>query len=152
MKNLLETWAIHQKMNELLLRDLTDAALDAQAGTKGRTVREQWYHIHNVRLLWFKSAMPTLLEGLVKLEKDNRVSRKELVEELKKSSAAVSKLLESGFNSGRIKGFKPHPEAFLGYLISHESHHRGQIILILKENGHLPDGKVLYGLWEWGVQ
>jgi uncharacterized damage-inducible protein DinB len=60
--------------------------------------------------------------------------------------------LQAGFSSGKIKGFKPHPEAFPGYMISHEAHHRGQIILILKENGHLPGKKTLYGLWEWGTK
>ena len=36
---------------------------------------------------------------------------------------------------GKIKGFKPHAVAFLGYLISHESHHRGQAGWALKASG-----------------
>jgi uncharacterized damage-inducible protein DinB len=53
---------------------------------------------------------------------------------------------------GKIKGFKPHAAAFLGYLISHESHHRGQIALSLKQAGKPLDKKIAYGLWEWGVR
>ena len=53
-------------------------------------------------------------------------------------AGTISELLERGFTTGRVKGFKPHPEAFLGYMIAHEAYHRGQIILILKENGHIP--------------
>ncbi len=53
---------------------------------------------------------------------------------------------------GRIKGFKPHVHAFVGYLISHESHHRGQAAMVLKAAGAPLDKKIAFGLWEWGVR
>jgi uncharacterized damage-inducible protein DinB len=66
-----------------------------------------------------------------------------------KSAKAIGEMFKAGLETGRIKGFKPHPEAFLGYIISYESHHRGQITPALKENGHIPDKKILYRIWEW---
>jgi uncharacterized damage-inducible protein DinB len=57
-----------------------------------------------------------------------------------------------GLAAGRIKGFKPHPVAFLGCFIAHEAHHRGQIALSLKQAGCPLDKKTLFGLWDWGVR
>lgn len=57
--------------------------------------------------------------------------------------------MENALETRRIQA---HPAAFLGYLISHESHHRGQILLTQKQNGELPSKKTLFGLWEWGVR
>lgn len=69
------------------------------------------------------------------------------------SGEAIAGLLRAGLApGGKIKGFKPHPPAFVGYLISHESHHRGQIGWSLKFAGHPLDKKTAFGLWEWGVR
>jgi uncharacterized damage-inducible protein DinB len=152
MKALLETWSINQRMNVLLLKSVSDEFLSDVASAKGRSAGEQFAHIHNVRLMWLKASLPELLADQQKLEKEQALSKKNISNSLTKSATAISALLESGFSSGRIKGFKPHPEAFLGYLIAHEAHHRGQIIITLKENNHMPDKKTLYGLWEWGVR
>jgi uncharacterized damage-inducible protein DinB len=53
---------------------------------------------------------------------------------------------------GKVKNFKPHVSAFVGYLISHESHHRGQIEIALRQAGQPISDKASYGLWEWGVR
>jgi uncharacterized damage-inducible protein DinB len=100
--------------------------------------------------MWLKAAAPELLEGLLKIDKEIKIDKVVLATELNKSAEAMTNLLEKGFAENRIKGFKPHPAAFLGYLIAHEGHHRGQIILALKQSGHAVDQKTQYGLWEWG--
>ena len=148
-KQIIETWEIHNRINIYLLDAINEEHLTDISASKGRNVGEQFAHIHNVRLMWLKAAAPDLLTGQNKIEKGT-ISKTQLSGELNNSSVAIASLLQTGLESGRIKGFKPHPIAFLGYLISHESHHRGQIMLCLKQSGHPVDPKVQFGLWEWG--
>lgn len=149
---LVETWRIHNQLHLELLAAINAAHLDDVSASKGRTVAEQFAHVHNVRLMWLKSAAPELSVRLEKIEKGTAADKNLLRAALLASAEAIAALLEKSLTSGeRIKGFKPHTPAFLGYLISHESHHRGQIVLTLKQSGHPLDKKMAFRLWEWGV-
>lgn len=148
-----ETWEIHNRINLYLLDATGEPGLISLSASKGRTVGEQFAHLHNVRLMWLKAAAPDLLTGLTKIEKEHARDKKLLRGSLESSGKAIASLLiQSLKDGGRVKGFKPHAVAFLGYLISHESHHRGQMILSLKQAGTILDKKILYGIWEWGVR
>ncbi len=151
-EQLIETWNSHNRINLYLLEAIPDGALELTLGGKGRSVWQQFAHLHNVRLMWLKSAGPDLLTGLEKLEGDSG-NKAQLKAALEASGQAIGTLLERSLaDGGKVKGFKPHPVAFLGYLISHESHHRGQIGWTLKHNGQPLDKKTAFGLWEWGVR
>ena len=151
--NLLETWDIQNRINLYLLDSIEAAYLKDVGATKGRSVGEQLAHLHNVRLMWLKAAAPELLKKLTKIEKEDAAKKDLLRRSLVSSGDAIRSLLKTSLDSGgKIKGFKPHAAAFLGYLISHESHHRGQLMLALKHSGHALDKKVQYGIWEWGVR
>ena len=152
-KQLTETWQIHDRINVYLLDAVDPTALDSHSASKGRSVAEQFAHVHNVRRMWLKSAAPDLLKGLAKVENEHANDKKLLRKSLLDSGKAIGTLLSQSLAAGgKVKGFKPHAAAFLGYLIAHESHHRGQIVLTLKQAGKPVDKKVAYGIWEWGVR
>src|SRR5437764_1292435 len=112
-EQLIETWNIHNRINLYLLDAISDEALDA-ALPKNRSVRALFAHIHNVRLMWLKSAAPDLLAALEKLDKDT-IDKAMLRAALEASGEATAELLRKAIAAGgKVKGFKPHVTAFLG--------------------------------------
>lgn len=148
---LVETWSINDRLNAYLLEEVGGDRLSI-ALAKGKSVGAQFAHVHNVRLMWLKASYPESLERVSKLDKGDWTVQ-ELKENLAASGLEVAKLIESAIASGgRVKGFKPHVTAFVGYLIAHEANHRGQVELALRQAGQPLSEKAGYGLWEWGVR
>jgi uncharacterized damage-inducible protein DinB len=149
---LVETWSIHNRINLYLLEAVPAEALGSTLAPKHRSIGQIFAHVHNVRLMWLKAAAPDLLEGIAKLEAA-AAGKAAIAAALEASGRAIEALLRKSVAAGgKIKGFKPHATAFAGYLISHESHHRSQVVWTLKNAGHPLDQKTSYGLWEWGAR
>jgi uncharacterized damage-inducible protein DinB len=148
---IVETWAIHNRVHLYLLDAIEPDTLKLALKEKGRTVAALIAHIHNVRLMWLKPAAPQLLGGLEKADEDATLAQ--LTKHLKQSGEAIESLLRSSLaNAGKVKSFKRGVVPFLGYLISHESHHRGQIGWILKHTGHPLDRAIAFGMWDWNAR
>src|SRR5712691_11335980 len=108
----LETWNIHNRINLYLLEAIEPATLGSYSASKGRSVGEQFAHLHNVRLMWLKATAPGLLKGLEKIEKDGAPDKKLLRKSLIDSGAAIKTLFAKSIaEGGKIKGFKPHATA-----------------------------------------
>ncbi len=150
---LIETWNIHNRIHLYMLDAIKPDALAGVSLSKGRSVGQQFAHIHNVRLDWLKPSAPELIEGMSKIEKETAEDKARLKKCLKESGEAIAALIEKSIAAnGKVKGFKPHVTAFVGYMISHESYHRGEIGIILAQSGNPLDKKTAYGMWEWGVR
>ncbi len=105
--------------------------------------------MHNVRVMWLKASA----KGSEIPEQLNRatVTPAQAVRGLELSCEALSDLIGRALESdGRIKGFRPDVAGFLGYLIAHDAHHRGQIAMLARQVGLPLPQKVIFGMWEWG--
>jgi hypothetical protein len=82
----------------------------------------------------------------------HRVTRTQLLRALERSSRGMLRLLEFGLDrGGKLSGFSP-PDVthFMTYLVAHEGHHRGQIVMVARQLGHRLPPEVTAGLWQWG--
>ncbi len=148
---LLDTWQINNRMNLLLLDNITDAGMLRSLSTRGgRTVYLQLVHVHNVRMQWLEICAKDIYKKFKMLDKEAAFNRKVLRKALEDSAKGIEELLARGWDDGgKVKGYKKGVIPMLGYLISHESHHRGNILLTLKQTGEKIPDSVKWGLWEW---
>ena len=145
-KDLIETWNINHKVTLYLLEHIEANWLSTKLGEKGRTIGEQFVHINNIRSMWVNKVGKKIVLKINKKEANNK---QVLNAALVFSAEHMLFTLEQVFAENTIKGYKPHPSAFLGQMIAHEAHHRGQIMAIITRNNLAVSKSVNFGLWGW---
>ncbi len=148
-------WRTHQAINLMLLDAVSDEGLAASLSTRGgRDVARQFAHVHDVRVHQVDKRARPLAGSLQRFQAKGQATvtptRAQLRRALKASADAVERLLvgvatdEPGYRGMRKGLFSTY-----GYFIAHESHHRGSILLTLKQSGHHPEKAVRDGIWGW---
>ena len=144
------------RINHYLIENLPAESWRAEPPNgKGRDIASIVAHMHNVRVMWLKAAGgkpsperdATIPEQLDRHKVTPAQARKGLAE----SRDAIHEVLKASLaTDGRIKGFRPDTAGFIGYLIAHDAHHRGQITMLARQAGHPISQKTMFGMWEWG--
>jgi uncharacterized damage-inducible protein DinB len=149
-EGLIEAWKIHNGKNLLLLRHLDERALLARPGTKGRTIGEQLVHVHNTRITWTEFVAKTVYDKSLLIGKEISPGTDQLETAFLASADKIEEVIHLSWEKGgKLPSFKSGLIPFISYLISHESHHRGHILLTLKENHTKLPEELKWGLWEW---
>ena len=150
--SLLAAFAINNRINEFLIHAVPEDAWRADPPDgKGRTIAAIVAHMHNVRGMWLKSigggaGVPAKLERAT-------CTKDEAIAALNESWQALEGVLRMSLSTdGRVRGFKPDAGGFLGYLVAHDAHHRGQITMLARQVGHPVSQSTMFGMWEWGTR
>jgi uncharacterized damage-inducible protein DinB len=155
---LLETYAVNDRMNQLVLEHLDPRAWRAKPpGRKGRTIAAIFAHVHNIRCKWLRLSAPHL--KLPDRLDRTRCTQKQVRVALAESAARCSEMLADALADpeGRIKHFlrdgwaRPWPPgaAMFAFMLSHDAHHRGQVCMLAHQLGFSLPIKAASGIWVW---
>jgi uncharacterized damage-inducible protein DinB len=153
---LLETYAVNNHMNQLILKRLDPKAWRAKpAGPKARTIAAIFAHVHNIRRKWLRLSAPHL-KMPAPLDR-TRCTQHQASAALAESALRCSEMLAETLDNsaGRVKQFlrdgwsRPWPggAAMFTYMVVHDAHHRGQVCMLAHQLGFPIKGG--YELWAW---
>jgi uncharacterized damage-inducible protein DinB len=154
---LLETFAVNERINQLVLKHLDPRAWQAKLpGRRVRTIGAIFTHMHNIRLKWLRLSAPHL--KLPARLNRTRCTQKQACSALAESGHRCLEMLgEAVSGNGRVRQFRrdgwarlwPAGTAMFVYMISHEAHHRGQACMLAHQLGFPLSMKVMSGMWSW---
>jgi len=155
---LLETFAVNERINQIVLEKLDPRAWQAKApGRNARTIAAIFTHMHHVRRKWVRLTAPNF-KLPAELDR-SRCTQRQARAALAESAKLCAKMIAEALNGvdGGVKQFlrdgwaRPWPAgvAMVAYMISHEAHHRGQICMLAHQFGFPLSTKAMSGMWMW---
>jgi uncharacterized damage-inducible protein DinB len=147
---LVESYAVNERMNQLVIEHLDPAAWGAQLpGAKGRTIAAIFCHVHNIRRKWLRLSAPhlPLPAPLHRL----RCTPEQTATALAESAARCCQMLEqvTAFQrDGWSKPWAAGPD-MAAYMIAHDAHHRGQVCMLAHQLGVPLPAKCTSAMWAW---
>jgi uncharacterized damage-inducible protein DinB len=159
VESMLAAWRTNNQVTMQLIQQLPSGLWDlAVPGAPQRTIRAISAHLHNARCMWLQTLGREHGIRTPALVDHRRVTPRQVVAALKRSSAGMEALLKLGFaGQGRVPPSKGYVWRNLSldvghvltYFVAHEAHHRGQIVMVARQTGHRLPATATAGLWQW---
>ena len=149
-------FAANDRINQTLIEHLDPAAWRAQPPGKTRSIAAIFTHMHNVRTKWIRLTAPHL-KVPPQLHR-GRCTPHQARAGLAESAARCAEMLADALGGGgRVEKFRrdgwgqawPAGPEMLCYMVSHEAHHRGQVLMLAHQLGFPLPKEVGYGIWNW---
>jgi uncharacterized damage-inducible protein DinB len=157
-KVLAESWAVNERMNQIVLEHLDPAAWRARLpGSKGRTIAAIFSHVHNMRRKWLRLSAPHLklpapLDRAICTQKQVNAALAASAERCGEMLAGALLGQQSQTTTFRRDGWAKSWTAgasMVTFMISHEAHHRGQVCMLAHQLGFPLPVKAGAGIWVW---
>jgi len=150
---LLRAYSSSARINQYLVEQLDPAVWRARPdGTeKVRTIAELVAHLHNCGLRYLERTDP---DAAVPAELDRaRVTPAHAARALGAKRKIVLRVVGAAIAEGRrIVGFPHDAPSYLLYYMAHDSHHRGQIVMLARQLGHPVSRQTMSGMWQWSAR
>ncbi|MCF6409675.1 DinB family protein [Pseudalkalibacillus salsuginis] len=150
-EQLVEAWNTNNRINLFLLEKITDEGMNCTLSKRGGgTPAKQFAHMHNLRCDKLVNWHYPLSDIVEKLSMYDELNKERLKECLNTSGEQMALFIRQYTEEGNnFKTFKKGLVSSISYFISHESHHRGNLIQTLKLSGHRLNKDTLYAIWYW---
>jgi uncharacterized damage-inducible protein DinB len=155
---LLEIWSANERMNQLILEHLDPRAWRAKPpGGKSRTIAAIFSHVHNIRRKWVRLSAPHL-KLPAELDRSH-LTQKQAKAAFAESANRCSEMLADALTAkpARVRKFHrdgwapswPAGPTMVAYMLAHEAHHRGQVLMLAHQLGFALPERAGSGIWRW---